>query len=320
MIKTLIRKYKQLSDPLKAGLWFTICTVIQRAIALLTTPIFTRLLSPDQYGVYSVYQAWFSIIQIFATLNLFYGVFNNGMTKYADDRNNFTSAMQGLSTTITILLFVLYICCRKWVNSLIGLESIYLYAMFVELLFVPAYNFWMAEQRYDYKYRTMAIITIAMAFISPCIGVISVSLSTYHKAEARVISYIFVQAVVGIYFYIYNFRKSSHFYNRGYWSFALRFNIPLIPHYLSTTLLNQVDRIMIGNMVGIGEAAIYSIAYTIATMMNIVTQAISNTFTPYIYKELKEGKIQNIRKNSNSLVVFVFFFMFTCNAIRARNC
>ena len=50
--------------------------------------------------------------------------------------------------------------------------------------------------------------------------------------------------------------KGKAFYIRDYWRFALAFNIPLIPHYLSSQILNQADRIMIGNMIGKGEAAI----------------------------------------------------------------
>lgn len=99
--------------------------------------------------------------------------------------------------------------------------------------------------------------------------------------------------------------KGKAFFRAKYWKFALVFNIPLIPHYLSMTLLNQLDRIMIARMIGSSEAAIYSVAYTVAMMMNIITNAINHSFIPYTYKSIKENNYSGIRINSNFLLVLV---------------
>ena len=74
------------------------------------------------------------------------------------------------------------------------------------------------------------------------------------------------------------------------------FNLPLIPHYLSNYILNQSDRLMIGKMVGNTQAAYYSVAYTISTMMILIMNAINNSLTPYIYQSLENNN--NIFINS----------------------
>ena len=125
-----------------------------------------------------------------------------------------------------------------------------------------------------------------IAIGSPLIGIIAV-ISTSYKAEARVLSFVLVQVVLGLYFYIRAFAKGKCFFNSFFWKYALSFNIPLIPHYLSMTVLNQSDRIMIDKMVGTSEAAIYGIAYTLAMMMTIITGAINSSFIPYTYQNIK---------------------------------
>lgn len=300
----LLEKYKKIPDPVKASLWFTLCNVIQKGISLISMPIFTRLMTSAQYGEYTNYQAWYQIISIFATLNLYYGVFNNGMTKYPNDRERFTSSMTGLTTILTAALFIVYLLAPAFWNDMMKLSSLYVYAMFVELFFVPAFNFWAAKERYDYKYRKLVIVTLIMAFGSPVLGVLTV-LNTQYKAEARVLSYVFVQVCIGLVFYIYNMVRGKAFYIKEYWRFALVFNIPLIPHYLSSQILNQADRIMIANMIGKGEAAIYSIAYNVATIMQIVITAINNSFTPYMYKSIKTGECSGVRKNSKITISLV---------------
>jgi len=90
LIKKLWAKYENMHAGARAAIWFAFSNVIQKGIALLTTPIFTRLLTTEQYGEYTLYQSWYQVISIIATLNLYYSVFNNGMTKYPKDRDGFT--------------------------------------------------------------------------------------------------------------------------------------------------------------------------------------------------------------------------------------
>lgn len=297
-------RYRNLPVEVKSTLWFVVCNVLQRGISLISTPIFTRLLTTEQYGVYSVYQSWYSIIAVFATLNLYCGVFNNGLTKYPEDRSGFTSAMQGLSTTVTLALAVVYLLGMSFWNKLFQLDTVFILLIFIELLFVPAFQFWSVGKRYEYKYQGLVAITLFISIVSPIVGIISV-LCTEHKAEARVFSYVLIQVAVGIVLYIHNMRKGKAFYSKKYWSFALAFNLPLIPHYLSQIVLQQADRVMINSMVGTGEAAIYSVAYTLSTLMIIVTTAIDNSFVPFIYQHLKKEDYAPIKKVISVLLVFV---------------
>ncbi|CAM3131596.1 lipopolysaccharide biosynthesis protein [Sporolactobacillus spathodeae] len=296
--------YQSLSSAVKASLWFTVCNIVEKGIALLSTPIFTRILTTDQFGVYTVYQSWYQIITIFATLNLYCGVFNNGLLKFEKNRDVFTSAIQGLSTTITVTLFLVYLVSKDFWNSMLGLNSLYICMIFVELLFVPAYLFWSTRERFSYRYKKIIITTIIIALGSPLLGVVAV-LNTEYKAEARVISYVLVQVCIGIIFYIFNAKKGKKFFDANIWLYALAFNIPLIPHYLAFSLLNQVDRIMISKIIDTGTAAIYSVAYSISMMMNIITNAINNSFIPYTYKKLKEKEYDDIKTNTNLLLVVV---------------
>lgn len=297
-------KYSEMSEPVKATLWFMLCSIIQKGIAFISTPIFTRMLTTEQYGVYSVYQSWYWIISIFATLSLSAGVYNNALTKYQNDWRKVTSSFLGLSTVATIGLFVIYIIDYTFWNNLFHLSTFFVCVMFLQLLFEPAYLLWSVKERYQYRYKKLVLVTVLIAIMSPLLGAISV-LSTSYKSEARVASYALVQIIIGLIFYILTMIRGKCFVSKKYWIFALSFNLPLIPHYLSMSILNQADRIMIERMVGGSEAAIYSIAYTVASIMVVVTTAINNSFIPYTYKALKQKQYYGIKKNVNFLLIVV---------------
>lgn len=296
--------YQSLSAPVKASFWFTVCNILQQGISMLTVPVFTRLLTPEQYGVYTDYQSWYAIISIFATLNLSAGVFNNGMIKYEGDKSGYMASLQGLSTTVTVLLFLVYLIGMDFWNRCLGLSTLFIASMFLQALFIPAYQFWSARQRFEYKYRALIGVTLIIAAGSPIIGIIAV-LATSYKAEARILSFVLVQSAVGLVFYIFNFLKGRLFFFRFYWKYALTFNIPLLPHYLALTLLGQVGRIMINDMAGKEKAAIYSVAYNISLLISLVTQAINNSFIPYTYKALKDKRYRDIGDNADRLLCLV---------------
>lgn len=271
---------------------------------MVTVPIFTRLLTTEQYGVYSVYQSWYSIIGVFATLNLYYGVFNNGMIKYKGREDEFTSSIQGLTTAVTGLLFVVYLLGMGYWNETIGLSTLLILVMFLDLFTTPAYSFWAARQRFDYKYKSLVLVTLIIAIGSPLVGLAAVILST-HKAEARIISFVLIQVCIGIFFYSLNLYRGKRFFDKKYWLYALNFNLPLIPHYLSQSILNQSDRIMINSMIGADKAAIYSVAYSISTLMLLVTSAINSSFIPFTYKCISEKNFASLRKSANFLITLV---------------
>ena len=59
MIYKLFEKYRSMSIVTRATIWFLICSIIQKGFAFITTPIFTRIMSTEQYGQYSIYYHYY---------------------------------------------------------------------------------------------------------------------------------------------------------------------------------------------------------------------------------------------------------------------
>ena len=57
-------------EVVKSGFWYMFSNVLVKVISFLTIPIFTRLLSQEEFGYFNNYNSWLQIIAIFVTLNL----------------------------------------------------------------------------------------------------------------------------------------------------------------------------------------------------------------------------------------------------------
>ena len=107
-IRQLKQKYASLSQPVRAGLWYTVCNVLNKGISLLSTPIFTRIMTEEQYGTFAIFQSWYNILLIFTSLNMFLGSYEKGLLLYRDDVDGFTSSLLSLVTTITAGFALVY--------------------------------------------------------------------------------------------------------------------------------------------------------------------------------------------------------------------
>ena len=105
-------------------------------------------MSVEQYGLYSLYLSWDSVIIVFATLNLSYQVFNNGLIKYKDDQAGYTVSMLGLSNVCTTALFIAYLVAHDFINEATGLTTPLFILMFLQYYFSQALALWTVKERF----------------------------------------------------------------------------------------------------------------------------------------------------------------------------
>ena len=127
----LWNQYKNMSVQARASIWYTICNFFQKGISFIVVPIYVRLLTTAEYGEWNVFQSWRDILIIFASLNLYCGVYTKTLVDNRDDRDRYTSSMQGLGTLISIGLLLIYCLIRKWSNRVIGLTTPYMLLLFL---------------------------------------------------------------------------------------------------------------------------------------------------------------------------------------------
>lgn len=296
-------KYSSLPKAVKASLWFTICSVLQKGVSFLTVPIFTRMLSVEEYGMVSLFAAWQSVLSIFATLNLSYQIFNNGMVHFEKDRDGYTTAMLGLSNFATIFLFLIYLSFYTSIETFINLPTEAIVLMFCGFLFSAATSLWTVQQRFLFEYRTLCILTIIGTLATAILGIVFVSFN--HTGISKILADMICSIVIGIGIYLILIKKDAKLIDLTYWKYALRLDIPLIPHYLSMIILSNSDRIMIDAICGKSFTALYSVPYNASMVMQIIITSINASFIPWTYQKCKEKSYEQLRKISSILLIFV---------------
>ena len=278
-----------MSVGVKASVAYFLASVISKGIAYITTPIYTRLLTSAEYGKTSVFLTWQQIFGIVAMFNLSHGVFNNGMSDYKNKRDEYSYSMLVLSNCITIVTGILLFAGMQLFGNFLNLEYPFIVLMFAIFMVEPAYNFWKSKQRYEYQYSYPVIWSVVQAVIYPLIAIAIIKLhAPGDRLYARIFGSEIPMFLVFLGFYLYIGQKNKWHLNTSYWKYAFMFNLPLLPHYLSSYLLSSSDKIMISHLVGDTSTAYYSVAYSVAAVGTIVWTAINGSLIPYTYKKCEE--------------------------------
>ena len=303
--KIIKKNISYISAEVKASFWFLICSFLQRGISVITTPIFTRLMSTQEYGQYSVFQSWMDIMTIFVSLKLYAGVFLQGIVKQKD-KNRFASAMQGLSFMLFIIWGIVIFGFHNFFTEVTSLTMVQLLAMLSLIWTTGVFSYWSVEQRTANNYKPLIIITLLTSVLKPVIG-IGLVMKCVDKVTARILGLAVVELVFYLGLFIKDMRKGNCFYDKHIWKYALSFNIPLLPHYLSMAVLNSSDRIMIKYYQGESKAGIYSLAYSIALIMTLFNSALLQTVEPWLYKKINANEQDDIPKVGYITLILIAF-------------
>lgn len=308
-IKEIIRnKYTDVSEEARASVAYTVCGVLTKCLSLITLPIFTRILTTEEYGLSTVYSSTVSVVMIFISLQLAYGSLSTAMIKYDDDRKGYLSSISGLVICLTFFYIIFTIANRKALVDLLEIPFGLIILMGIEALFSTIRDIWMGGERFEYNYKGVVFITLVTSISSVVISFLAVFLFK-EKGLAKIFANTIVVFVVGLVLYIIILKSGHKFFDKKYWKFALTFNIPLIPYYLSQMIFNQSDRLMINKICGISDAALYGVAYSLATILTFVVVSINNSYVPWIFERIKRDDLGENKRVTLFLSLGIAFML-----------
>lgn len=298
---------KNMSVGIKASIVYTLASLFSKGLAIITVPIFTRIMSTDQIGVVNLFSSWQSMIGAIATLALTSGGYMVAMKEYSEERNQYMSSVLTLTSLVALLIACIYYISPTFWNDMMGLSGTLMKLMIISFFISPAMDFWLARQRYEYKYKTAGLITMGCALCASVCSVIAVIVASQHGlselGEVRLVAnYIIMLGVTGVLWMLIMLRGKT-FINVEYWKFSLTLSLPLIGNSFAMQILNVSDRTMIGKMVGNSAVGIYSVLYTVSSISLIVWGAINSSYVPFLFENIeKKNSSQQIKKTSFEII------------------
>ena len=286
----------------KAGAWYTISNILLKGCVFLTLPIFTRILSTSDFGIYNSYIAIEGIFTAIVGLGL-YSTVKNAKLDFKENFDKYLSSI--LSASVLMLVFVLAL-----VNSVfIFTDNIFGYNQLIcNCLVIQSYGsfllfFYGSKLNIEFKYKSYVLLTaFNTIFNILCSILLILFVFPNERYYGRIIGSAIPLIIIGICVSVYIFKKGKTLFNKKYWKYGLMMGIPLVPHVISQSLLSQFDRVMIQGYCDSSKSGIYSYIYTLCTITYVIASSLDNAWTPWVYMKLKDHKEEEIKEKSKDYI------------------
>ena len=301
-----------MANPLKqlAGqtVIYGLSTILARIINFLFVPIYTRLLTPESYGVVTEFMAYIAVLQVVLVLGLETGCFRFANKEGVDPRKVYANAFVTvfcISATFLALMLAFanpisaalgydgYSACVRYVGGILALDSI------TAIMF--------AKLRQENKAFKFAIIKTAKIITETAANLVLFLWFPKHVDSASwllrfipatpdfsyVIFAIFVSCVVCALLFIPDFFKLSLKLDGKLLRQMLAYSLPLMVAALPGVVNDFLDRILFRYFDTNADAwrsslGLYQAAVKLAVIMNLFIQMFRYAAEPFFFRRSQE--------------------------------
>lgn len=306
---------------------YTVCGLLLKCFSLFLLPLYTSLLSAEDYGITSIAQVFSTTMGFIVAFSLYSAV----LRFYVDLKENEEQLKRFYGTIIIFtivssIMFGLIICLirqlvSKYIFSGVPFFPTILICV-VSLVFSCQHSIYeniLRSQQKAIKYAITVILFFFTTFSFNMLFVVHMRLGALGVLLSTMLGNIFYTA----FFWIDMVRnKSVKFcFDIHLLKSALKYSIPIMPHNLSTMISTFFSRVFIGNIGSLSVLGLYSVAQQFGGMADTVQGYVSSAYGPWLYETLyekREDYKQRIRTVVN-LLSWVLGLFFICIAFFSQD-
>lgn len=298
----------------KSAIIYTVGSVFVQGLTFLTLPIFTKIMSPDDFGILASYNFWIAIMTIFIGIKL-EGSLNNAVLEFGENKiSGYSSSMILPAFVSFCLLLIITFVFQKFLVNLFMIPLIVLLIGCVQSLFTFFFTILITKYiaaKKPWKYLFWAILNASLNIV---LSILFVSFLNQQKYLGRVYASVLTSLIVGIICCIILIKQGKEFINKKYLVFGLTLTIPLIFHSLSSIILARSDQIMLLNLVSEYDAGVYSYASNFGHILSVVFNSCNQALVPWYFIRLKSNDIASILNVTKQyMIIAIFLFIgFLC--------
>ena len=265
---------------------YTLGNILPKVASFFLIPIYSRYLTPSDYGITSSMAVLTMILGILFTLgterslNRLYYDFDSAAYK-RDFLGTISISIYVISFILVMVTFLLHSLVGKTFKS-ISFFPFYALAIstafFNVLATVPTMYFRITEQVKKYIAISISRFIISTGLI--LLFVVILKQGAVGKLRSALIAaLVFFPIFLTINIKVINFRFDFKILKN-----SLKFSLPMIPVMLSAWILNMSDRIFIERYFTLSDVGLYSMGYNIAGLTLLIVSSFYIAYNPYFFK------------------------------------
>jgi O-antigen/teichoic acid export membrane protein len=265
---------------------------LSRAVALLLLPLYTRYLTPTDYGVLELIEVTTGLVAIAVSLGItgalsrFYYAYDN-----AHDRGRLVCTVYGLlafGSTIVLALAIFH--SRRLAGLVLDSEqyTIHFRIALAGLIFGVFVDLGQSYLRMLYKsvfFVTLSVVTLVVSVLLNVFFIVQMELGVLGILYTNLIT----RVLVGIPLTVAILRQTGLGFSGQDARAVLSYSLPLLPSAILTAVASQGDRYFIKHYGSIADAGVYGLANKMGRVFHaLLTVPFIGTFLPRRFQLAQE--------------------------------
>ncbi len=308
-----VKKYKFFDTFKHTSTYFSGKMVVQ-GLALVSMPVYTYFLDEAGFGVISVFGSLVSMMTILLTLNL-----NGSVGRYYFEERDDWKEFNGTSMIAALAAFLVFGATfyyfKDWIAETANLPK----QTMIWLLFTVfgtsvwrTFEMFFIARKESKLYAKNEIIYHYSKFGLALVGILFL---TSDRSTGKIMGEGIAASLIALYLLYKLMPYVKLHFSWAHLKYICYFTFPLIPYILSGQILNYFDQFFIISTVSQASAGLYSFAYKVGTLLNMLLLALMAAAGPDFYKWMNakeygelRGQVISIMKLLTLGASFLIFF------------
>lgn len=287
------------------GLIYALATVAPVLVALLVTPLVTRLLGAAAYGIVGVSISVYQTTSIVVGLGLSAAITRHAIIEASGIRGAvaqvyFGAAMSGLLVIFSGALLPFW---GHWVLPT-GDPYVLIFPL-LSAFGLAILTFSQSVLRAQERVKTFVALAVASAMVGPAIGLMLVLL-VEHSSAFYLLGLAVGHLLAATASLLLLPRVQRADFHRDDLKSGLRIGLPTVPHSVAAALLATIVVVLVSHFDGLTSAGRTQLALFLGTAPLMILAAFNNSWAPMVYRTNDQERPRLLERSAEAISVLVF--------------
>jgi len=287
---------------------YTFATILNSAIPFFLIPILTRFLTPEDYGLISIYGVLVAFVTPFIGYSIHSSItrmyFSSSPEELAEYIGNCFFIL-GASTLLTCLIFFLI---EKKIEEITQIPMVWIWSTIIlaitQFITLIPLTLWQVRKK-AFFFGVFQIFSTLINFGITLFLVIILKRNWVGRIEAQIITGIIFSVIT--LFFLFKNGNVKFIFRKTFFVDGLKFGVPLIPHVIGGIFLTIVNRFFLAKYVGLKETGLFFLAFQLTSIINIFTNALNTAYVPWLFEKLEKNN--ELEKQKIVILTYKYFLL-----------
>lgn len=287
-----------LKEIAKHSSYYLVATLATKALAFISLPVYTYLLTVEEFGIYNIFLSTVGIATVIMTLNT-----EVAISRYyfdadgTEDFKRFVGCSVWLSSAVFGLMSVLIILFSKQLSFYLGFNELLVISIIPVSLYSVINSIFQQIYQPMLQSKKIAIVSSVQSYLAFFFSTVFILLLEDKKYYGLVYGTIAAMLLLGVYSINQIKAYCKGCWNKKYVKYILSYSLPYLPYSLSGIIIAQFGKLIIGRYQGYESAGVYSFASNIGMIMLIMISVVHSAWNPYYFRYMNKQDYSSVDRD-----------------------